>query len=76
MGEAPLLISALGSDAAQQAALDLVADAKQGVLDARASLLIAVHIARRAGATWDVIGDHLGISRQAAWGRYAKAVGA
>ncbi|MEU6700171.1 DUF3887 domain-containing protein [Pseudonocardia sp. NPDC046786] len=33
-----------------------------------------VHEARRAGATWQVIGDALGVSRQAAFQRYGKPI--
>lgn len=39
---------------------------------AERALALEVELARSFGVTWDDIADALGISRQAAWGRFAK----
>jgi biotin operon repressor len=41
------------------------------VEQAERGLVNAVHLARRSGYSWQDIGEALGVSRQAAWQRFA-----
>jgi hypothetical protein len=52
------------------APLAAVQDAVRIVLEAEGELRVAVEVARRAGHTWQEIGDLLGTSRQAAFQRF------
>jgi hypothetical protein len=54
-------------------AVDIADAALHAAAELTAAALGAVGMARRAGYTWQEIGDALGISRQAAHYRYAAA---
>jgi hypothetical protein len=54
--------------------LETVRRAAQAVVKARDGLVDAVAVAREAGLSYAAIGEALGVSRQAAWERFAAHV--
>ena len=54
--------------------LETVREAARAVVEARDRLVDAVSVAREAGLSYAAIGETLGVSRQAAWERFAGAI--
>ena len=52
--------------------LSVVSGIAKGTKAMEAKLREAVNLAREQGASWDEIGKALGVSRQAAWERFAR----
>ena len=55
----------------RQAALDIIVSNRLQIANAEDNIWLAVRLARETGASWADVGLALGVTRQAAQGKYA-----